>query len=479
MIHPGAEHNGSEQDSFDPLFNWIQGERRAPVSGQYLDWIDPMTDEVGGQIPESDFMDVVAAVHAANQVSAEWARVDWEKRAFLLESWAGLVERDADQLAKVAASETGQVFEATKTFDVLRAAEVLRLHAQILREPHPGNRNRLPGGLSGLLTGWSEPIFQLARRLAPAIGGGGPAIVKPSSLVSRSTLRFVELSKEAGIPSGVINVVCGSGVNAGEALIAHPAIGSIAFVGSFEVGGRVRKLAAEHGKRLHMGLGGRNAVAIYGDIELATEIPKIARVLFDFHHETAWRGSRVFIQEANYKPILEALAAEVSSWTLGSPLDSATQLGPIPGRRLRDRYKSAVHQSVVEKGKSLVADLRAPERGLFAVPFASVDLTLCSTLQQEEVPGPFVSLSSFKYLHDVVKHANNSPLGQVAYVFGADREKIMKTGMKIEAGRVFINSGPVRELDVEASALKASGQGGDGPRALLDFFSRSTYIYQS
>ncbi len=464
------------KDLSEPLFNWIQGERRAPVAGSYLSWTDPLSDEAAPRVPDSDFMDVVAAVRASNQVAQEWARKDFASRASLVEKWADLIVADADELARLSAVETGQRMADARESDILRAAEAMRVAARLARST---DVHRLPGGLSGLITTWSEPVFHLARKLAPAILGGGPAIVKPSSLAGSAILRFVEWSKTAGLPDGVVNVVCGSGTSAGEALIAHPAIGSITFTGSSDVGGRVRRLAAEHDKRLHSGLGGRNAVVVYADTDLGAYIPVLARVLFDFHHETAWRGSRVFVQETGYKPFLEALAAEVGKWRLGDPLDPVTDLGPMPGPRRYESYAAARAQAEAEKGKPLVmtgTTERARRSGSFATPYASMDLTLCSTLQQREIPGPFVSLSTFKYLHDAAKHANNSPLGQAAYVFGADRGKTVKTAEKIEAGRVFVNSGPVRDLDLEAAPLKGSGFGGDGPRALLDYFSRPTAI---
>lgn len=421
-------------------------------------------------------MDIVAAVKAGNAAAAEWSRRDLVVRADSLEAWAALVERSQGELAVLSSFETGQSYADAYDFDIGRAISSLRQIARLLREAEEDHHRRLPGGLSGLITTWSEPVFQLARKLGPAIGGGGPAIIKPSSLASRAILRFIEISQEAGLPNGLINVVCGRGSSVGEALLAHPAIGTVAFTGSSEVGAVVRKLAAEHGKRLHMGLGGRNPVVVFGDLFSDSSAPEknsvaiatITRLLFDSHHETAWRGSRMFVQEAAYAGFLQALKREVAQYLERSPL------GPLPGARLTERFRAAVRQSEAEKGKPLFP---APVAQDELAPYASVDLTLCSTLQQEEVMGPFVSISSFKYPLDAVKHANNCPFGQVAYVFGQDHERALKFARKIEAGRVFVNSGPVRDLDVEAAPLKNSGVGGDGPRALLDFFSRPIHVH--
>ncbi|MCM2281719.1 MAG: aldehyde dehydrogenase family protein [Bdellovibrionaceae bacterium] len=451
------------------LSNWIHGEPRGPVSGRYLSLQEPRRTEASGELPDSDLMDIVAAVKAANSVAPEWARLDFHARADRLEAWADVIVREKRNLAELSSFETGQSVADAEAFDILLASDSLRQIARLLREPESPQEHRLPAGLSGLIAPATEPVFHTARRLAAAIGGGGPVIVKPSSSASRAVLRFAELSLEARIPAGVVNVVCGRGAEVGEALVSHPGIGRIAFVGSSEVGARIRILAAEHGKRLHLGMGGRNAILVFADADLEVQMPEIVRTLFDVHHETAWRGSRVFVQGSVSEAFLEALMAHTKAWL--------PNLAPLPRKRWAERFLAATKQSKQEKGKSLFADLEAPKHGHYVAPFVSVDLTLCSTLQQEEVLGPFASIGTFKYPHEAVKYANLSPLGQAAYVFSEDEEKALKTAQKIEAGRVFVNSGPVRDLQAEATPLKNSGIGGDGPRALLDFFSHRILIH--
>ncbi len=450
------------------------GERRAPVEGKFFPNLNPATGENIGEIPDSGLMDVVAAVQAANKAAPEWAKKSIEDRAVILEKIAARIEASGFELAELCERETGAPLSVTQETSIADSIAVFRLHAKRLQTKSEMNRggdglvlrNRLPGSVSSIILPWSDPVFSLCRKLAPAIAAGGPIICKPSHLSPSAALRIAELSIEAGLPPGVFNVVCGKREDLGVALLEHPGISLVSFTGSTEAGQKVYAKAAEAFKKVQLSLGGRNAVCVFSDVDIESTAQVVADIMFNFHRLMPERGSRLFVQETIYKQFLEAL--KVASLKLTT--------GPLPDESARIRFLAACAQAGSEKGKPLFEANEQSKNGFYVPSQAFVDLTLCSTLQQEEVPGPFASIASFKYQHDAVKHANNCPMGYSAYLFMEDQEKVVKVAQKIEASRVYINMRAKRAVDAETYPVKQSGFGGEGPEALLDFFSRPNLI---
>ena len=440
------------------LYNYIFAERRAPVEGA-----------------TSGLMDVVAAIQAANKAAPDWAKRTAKERAEILEKIAARIESSSYQLAEMDERETGAPLSVTQSTSITDAAAIFRLHAKWLLSseqlarvgPGFGTYNHVPGSVSAIVTPIAEPVFSLARKLAPALAVGGPVIVKPSHLAPSSTLRIAEICIEAGLPPGVFNVLQGSREELGEALLSHPGISQVSFTGSTEAGRKVLVQASEGFKKVQASLGGRNAVCVFGDVDIEQAAQTVADVIFNFHRMPSERGSRLFVQETIYKQFLAALKEAASKLTTG-PLSSESALR---------RFTAASAQAGSEKGKLLFEE--TTNNGLQVSPQAFVDLTLCSTLQQEEVPGPFASIASFKYQHDAVKQANNSPLAQAAYIFMKDEAKALKVAQKIEASRVYINTRATRVLEAETYPVKQSGFGGDGPAALRAFFSKPGFIYSN
>jgi acyl-CoA reductase-like NAD-dependent aldehyde dehydrogenase len=363
----------------------------------------------------------------------------------------------------------------TQETSIADSVAVFRLHAKRLQKKLEMNRvgdgfalqNRLPGNVSAIILPWSDPVFSLCRKLAPALAVGGPVICKPSHLSPSAALRIAELCIEAGLPPGVFNVVCGKREELGSALLEHPGVTLVSFTGTTEAGQKVYAKAAEGFKKVQLSLGGRNPVCVFNDVDLESTAQVVADIMFNFHRLMPERGSRLFVQETIYKQFLEAL--KVASLKLTT--------GPLPDESARIRFLAACSQAGSEKGKALFEPVEPAKKGFHVSPQAFVDLTLCSTLQQEEIPGPFASIASFKYQHDAVKHANNCPMGYSAYLFMKDEEKALKVAQKVEASRVYINTRAKRVIDAETYPVKQSGFGGDGPEALLDFFSKPNFIF--
>lgn len=478
------------------LGNFIGGGFAAPTTGAWFSHFNPSTGQAEVEVPDSGVLDVVHALQAANKAFVDWQKVDAAARGRLLWAIAERFEKDAEELARVQSRDQGTPLVFARTESLPRVIEIFRHQARLLGTVSDSSTttaqavflaHRLPIGVVGVITTWSDPFVSLAARVAPALAAGNVVIAKPSELAPESAEAFAATLAQAGLPPGVFNLVQGRGAEVGAAVVAHPGISTLAFTGRTETGRSVWRDSAEFLKRVQLSLGARNPVLIFADGGWEKAVPSIVSVCVSFPGAVCLRGSRLFVQESIYEKFLELFRVQIERVTVGDPLGEETRLGPLVSAGERDRFIEAVRQAIGEKGKLLVGGDDPVEglddrlsRGFFVRPTVIHDLTLCSTLQQQEVIGPFVTVSPFKYQHEAIKQANNSPFGQAAYLFQNDAGKAMRVAQKLEAGRVFINAG--RALCDERmgfGGLKTSGLGREGGDASLEFFSHRTLIAQN
>ncbi|RYZ73354.1 MAG: aldehyde dehydrogenase [Proteobacteria bacterium] len=461
-----------------------------------LDHIDPSTGLKAATLPDSDILDVVQAIQAANKAFAGWSKTSAAERAKVLNLIAEKIESMGEEFCLSQARDIGTPVSSTEAHSIERAAAEFRYHARliqdfsdegVLREKSLYFQNRLPIGVVAVITPASDPLVNLASRIAPALAAGNAVIAKPSRYTPETAELLAKAVHSSGLPSGVFGLVQGRGDQAGTTLVSHPGISTIAFVGSTETGKLIQASANEMMKRTHLALGSRNPVLLFAGTDLQKAIPQLVEASLGTHPSIAARGSRVFIQETIYKESLDILKKHIESLKIGSPFESATSLGPMANAKHFKKYQETVAFAAKQNGKLLlegsgkVAGLAQKfDQGYFVNPILISDLTNCSTLQQEEIIGPFINATSFKYQHDALKHANTSPFGGSAYIFEANGAKAKRVATLIETGSVYINSGvPLFDMSVEREPLKASGQGRVGGSALLNFFSRRSSIAEN
>lgn len=474
------------------VMNWIAGQPVTAANEKWVEHRDPATGHASVAWPDSDVMDVVRAVQAANKALASWQKMSLLERATLLEKIAAVFEARQEDLAQAQSRDTGLPIRRSRA-SVTGAIEVFHYYASLARSHKDDSvinelylfiSRRHPLGIVAALTSWSDPVAQLARKTAPALLMGNVVIAKPSEFTPESGTLFAELLQKTGLPAGVFNLIHGRGESVGQALVAHPGVATISFTGRTEIGRGILQTSAELLKKTQLFLGARNPVLVFAGVDLAAQMRKIVESTMFFESWTCLRGSRLFVQESIYEDFLALYKTELERLRIGDPLLDETDLGPLIHENEYARFQAAVEQGKGEKGKLLTGGSGKPAQlnadratGFFAQPSVLYDLTLCSTLQQEEVIGPFVTVSSFKYQHDAIKQANTSPFAQAAYVFHPLADKTMKIATKIEASRVFVNSGaPAWDPRVSWSSMKTSGLGEEGGEAALRFFSRSSTV---
>ncbi|OLE74697.1 MAG: 2-hydroxymuconic semialdehyde dehydrogenase, partial [Bacteroidetes bacterium 13_1_20CM_4_60_6] len=324
--------------------NLIGGAFAPPHSGAYLDDVDPSTEEVIAAIPDSDERDVDDAVQAAKRAFPSWSRTPAAERSKLLLKLADLIERNFDELAELEARDSGKPLSLARLLDIPRAVANFRFFATaILHEASEAHITdttainytlRQPLGVVGLISPWNLPLYLLSWKIAPAIAAGNACVAKPSELTPLTASRLGELSLEAGIPPGVINIVHGLGGKAGRALTCHDDVAAISFTGGTVTGAAVAANAAPRFKKLSLELGGKNPTIVFADADLDEAFKTTVRAAFWNQGEICLCGSRIFVERSIYRQYVDGFVRLAKELRIGEDIGaliSAAHLEKVLG----------------------------------------------------------------------------------------------------------------------------------------------------
>lgn len=473
------------------LNNFISGEFQPPSNKKYLDKHDPTTGEVMELVPDSDQLDVVQAIAAANKAFPAWSKKTAKERSGYLYKIADLLEQRIDDFAAAESRDTGKPLALAKSMDITRAILNFRFFAGQILHTHEFATDmdgealnytiRQPLGVAGLISPWNLPLYLLSWKIAPAIATGNTVVCKPSEFTPTTATMLCEVLQAAGLPPGVVNLVHGRGDVAGATLVAHPGVPLISFTGGTVTGEKIQAVAAPMFKKVSLELGGKNATLILKDVNLDKIIPEIVRSSFLNQGEICLCGSKILVQEDIYEKFLSMFSQAVKALVVGDPKSPDTFMGPLVSKQHFEKVQAAVALAKKDSGKILAGDepLDLPEKfknGYFMRPTVIADLSNCSELHQTEIFGPVVTVAPFKYPFDGIKWANNSPYGLSASLWTNDLSKAHKLAREIEAGTVWINTWMKRDLRVPFGGVKASGVGREGGEHSLDFFTETKTV---
>lgn len=447
---------------------WVDG-------GKKFETTNPATGEVLTEVVEASRSDVDAAVSAARKAfedrNGPWRKLSSSERGRLLWKLADLVEKNIDELAELETLDNGKPIFESRYVDMPMVIDVLRYYAGWATKIHGETVNtfetaftytlREPVGVVGLIVPWNFPLLLASWKLGPALACGNTVVLKPAEQTPLTTLRFGELTIEAGFPAGVVNILTG-GPETGKAIVSHPGVDKVAFTGSTAVGKEIMRGASDTLKRVTLELGGKSPNIVFADSDIDSAVKGAINGIFYGKGEVCNAGSRLFLESRSRDEFTNKLLGRVSKMRPGDPLNPKTRLGAIVSQ---EQMKTVL--GYIEAGKSEGATLITGgkrvavngDKGFFLEPTIFGNVNNDMKIAQEEIFGPVLSLLTFDDVDEVIERANNNPYGLAAAVWTRDLKKAHMVSRRLRAGTVWINTYGLMDASLPFGGYKSSGFG--------------------
>ena len=436
--------------------HWIDGGFTKP--GETFETKNPATAKVLAEVTQGSAKDLDAAIAAARRAQPKWARLSGHQRARHLYALARLVQKNARLLAVLETMDNGKPIRESRDIDVPLVARHFYYHAglaQLLPSELP---DMAPLGVCGAVIPWNFPLLMLAWKVAPALAAGNTIVLKPAEYTPLTALLFAELSREAGLPKGVLNIVTGDGAT-GAALVAHPGVDKIAFTGSTAVGRKIRQVTAGTGKALTLELGGKSPYIVFDDADLDSAIEGLVDAIWFNQGQVCCAGSRLLVQEGVAGRFHEKLKRRMDGLRIGDPLDKCIDVGAVV-----DPIQLATITAMVDanrEGETYRAATPLPQ-GCFYPPTLITGLSAASTLMQEEIFGPVLVSMTFRTPAEAVELANNTRYGLAASVWTENVNLALDVAPKLKAGVVWVNATNLFDAAAGFGGVRESGFGREG-----------------
>ncbi len=474
----------------------IDGTWQAAASGETFTTENPFLGTVWAEVPRCAAADVDAAVAAAKRTfdARVWAGMTATARGTVLCRIADLVETHAETLAQCEVRDNGKLYA-----EMLNQCRYManwyryyggladKIEGRVPPIDKEGVFNYVryePVGVCALITPWNSPLFLLAWKLAPALAAGCSVVIKPSEFTSTSTLKFLELLDDVGLPPGVVNVITGFGAEVGEALVSHPDVRKIAFTGGETTGRRINEIAARGFKRVTLELGGKSPNIIFPDANLEAAVLGVISGVFAATGQTCIAGSRLLVHQDIHDIVVARLIARLEGVRLGDPMDPETEIAPVATRPQRDRILAHIRAGV-EQGARLVLGSDNLARGdgdrdNFVSPTIFVDVDNAMAIAQEEIFGPVLCVIPFRDIDEAVVIANAVEYGLAAGVWTSSIETAIAMSDRLQAGTVWVNTYRATSYTTPFGGVKNSGVGRENGRdAIFEYLEeKSVWIAQ-
>ena len=451
--------------------HWINGVATPPANATYLPTLDPMTTEPWAEIARGNAEDVDAAVQAAQAAFPGWRDLGPSRRAEVLWKLGDLIAENADELAGLESRDAGKVIREVKGQHLSMRAwfhyyATLALHNEgrsiPLDSPHiTAYTTRDPYGVVGVIPAFNSPVLLGAMSIAPALAAGNTVVVKTPEVNALSLGRVAQLSKDAGMPDGCLNVVHGYGAEAGDALVVHPLVRKIFFTGGPDSAKIVTKRAAEFLKPVVTELGGKSANIFFPDVNVADVVNGVIAGIFAAAGQTCVAGSRLLVHRSIADELIDAVAGRARRIALGNPTDPATEMGPISQEKIFAGVRDGV-SGALGQGAELIAggpDAPTPDRGWFYAPTVLGGVTPDMDVFSTELFGPVLAVTTFETEEEAIALANGTEFGLAAGIWTHDLGRAHRVARGVVAGTAWINTYRAMNFSMPFGGTKTSGYG--------------------
>ena len=453
--------------------HFIGGTERPSADGRTFEVRNPANGTLIARVAEGGADDVARAVDAGQAAFADgrWSRLPVRERHRILNRFADAIEAALPELATLESMCVGRPLREMRA-QLSRIPEFYRYFAAVARTaedavtpfegPYLNYVRRIQLGVVGQLTPWNHPLLILTKKLAPALAAGNTVVVKPSEYTPLTTLVLAQLSRDAGIPDGVVNIVTGFGAEAGAALCSDKRLRKLDLTGGTETGRTVARLAGENLVRVTCELGGKTPVIVLPDADLDRAAAGAVFAAFIASGQTCVAGARILVHESQHDALVERMVRRARGIRIGDPLDLATQLGPLVSAPQLARTERYVEIGRAE-GATIATGGRRPDKmhvdGFFYEPTIFTGVRAEMRIAQDEIFGPVTCVLTYRDLDKAVRIANGIEFGLAASIWTADATCGMKLAERLDCGIIWINDHHRIDPSLPWGGMKASGIG--------------------
>lgn len=475
------------------ILNYIDGELREPVSGQWIDNIEPATGKVYSLIPDSEEAEVEQAVQAAKAAFPIWSALSIDERSSFLIRIANRIDERAEELALAESTDNGKPLSLAQKVDIPRGSANFRYFGQAITQFHSETYDmgeagfnytlRRPLGVAGCISPWNLPLYLFTWKIAPALAAGNTVVAKPSEVTPMTAYLLSEICVEVGLPAGVLNIIHGYGWKAGAAIVAHPDVPAISFTGGTSTGKAISSVAAPMFKKMSLELGGKNPNIIFADCDYEATLKTSLRSSFANQGQICLCGSRMYVERSIFDRFVGDFVERVKALRIGDPLDSDTNIGAIVSKDQFEKDLSYIKLAQEEGGTILCGGKIAEvpnERckdGWFLEPTVITGLDIGCRTNQEEIFGPVLTIQPFDTEEEAIALANGTEYGLAATIHTSHLKRAHRVAARLESGIVWVNSWLVRDLRTPFGGMKASGVGREGGMEALHFFTEAKNVF--
>jgi len=464
---------------------YIDGRWVDPVAPAWFDIVDPATESKIGSLALGNSQDVDRAVAAARQAFPAFSATSLADRVGILRRILSLYEERYEAFAQAMRQEMGSPITFARQGQAVRGTAHLKALIDVLEtfkfEHQQGSTLiRLePIGVCGLITPWNWPINQIVVKILPALAAGCTMVLKPSEFSPLSALLFAQLLHDAGLPSGVFNLVNGDGPTVGEAIAAHRDIDMVSFTGSTQAGILVAQKAAATVKRVAQELGGKSANILLDDVDLKAAVTRGVAASFVNSGQSCSIPTRMLVPRKLMEEAEKIAHEAASAYSVGPTNDEKTQLGPLVNQRQYERVQGLIQRGVDEGATLVIGGMGRPEsvdKGYYVKPTVFSNVTPSMTIAREEIFGPVLSIMPYDSEEEAIEIANGTDYGLAAYVQSADLTRARRVAKALRAGGVHINY-PAADFNAPFGGYKRSGNGREwGEAGLREYLETKSLV---
>ena len=478
----------------EQLTNFINGKFMQPKTEEYLDVFEPATGQVYSKVPNSSSTDIDVAFQAANAAFPGWSELTVTDRSQYLHKIAELLEHQLDDFANYESRDTGKPVKLAQSVDIPRAIANFRFFAEYghtfkfdseINSDQSENRVvHAPLGVVGCISPWNLPLYLFTWKIAPALMAGNTVLAKPSEITPYTAYKLGEICVDANLPAGVLNIIHGQGITAGDALINHKGVQAISFTGGTATGKIIAQKTAASFKKLSLEMGGKNPAIIFTDCNYNKMLETVVQSSFSNQGQICLSSSRILIQTEIFQRFKKDFIGKVNKLIVGDPQDHESNLGAVSSKnhfnKILNYIKLAEKEGgkILFGGKALILSGRC-KKGWFIEPTIIEGLNNNAKTNQEEIFGPVVTLIPFDNEEDAIQIANESDYGLSATIWTEDKERATRVSNQVEAGVIWVNCWLVRDLRTPFGGMKQSGMGREGGSEALRFFTEQKNVCTS